>query len=287
MNLERWIARTIDIQADPADRQVLHGYAVWHHLRRLRHRLGGAHATHLQALNVRCHVTAAANLLAWLANQGCTLATCTQADLDRWATDPGVSYRDETGHFVRWAVQHRHASELTFGTHRWQGPSGPLDTEKRWADARRLLHDTTLKPSDRVAGLLLVLYPQRTATISQLTTDHVHLDSDHVEIMLGTAPVVLPEPLADPVRELVAARRGHAAIGAPGRRPLAVPRRSARPAHQRRPARPAPPAHRPEPPAGPVHGAVHARHRTPGRGPRPDARYPHHGRGPMAAGRRW
>jgi hypothetical protein len=223
VKLERWIARTIDIQADPADRRVLHGYAVWHHLRRLRHRLGGMHATHLQALNVRCHVTAAANLLAWLRSQGRTLATCTQADLDRWATGSHASYRDETGHFVRWAVQHRHASELTFGTHRWEGPSGPLDTEKRWADARRLLHDTTLEPCDQVAGLLLVLYAQRTATISQLTTDHVHLDSDHVEIMLGTAPVVLPAPLADLVRELVATRRGHAAIGAPDAVPWLFP----------------------------------------------------------------
>jgi hypothetical protein len=221
--LGRWIAAAINGRVDPADRRILHGYAVWHHLRRLRRRLSGAHAAHLQALNVRCHVTATTNFLDWLASQGRTLATCTQADLDRWAADPKASYRDETGHFVRWAVEHRHAGELTFGAHRWQGPSGPLDTEKRWADARRLLHDDTLKTADRVAGLLLVLYAQRIATISQLTINHIHGDGDHVEIMLGTAPVVLPEPLAGLVRELVATRRGHAAIGAPDTVPWLFP----------------------------------------------------------------
>jgi len=226
VKLERWIAKAIDAAVDPAERRVLHGYAVWHHLRRLRQRLarrGGTRATHLQALNLRCHVTAAANFLAWLRRQGRTLATCTQADLERWATDPKASYRDETGHFVRWAVTHRHASQLAFGTHRWEGPCGPLDTQKRWADARRLLHDTSLQTADRVAGLLLVLYAQRIATISQLTTDHVHADGDRVELLLGTAPIVLPEPVAGLVLELVATRRGQAALGAPATTPWLFP----------------------------------------------------------------
>jgi hypothetical protein len=112
---------------------------------------------------------------------------------------------------------------LTFGADRWQGPRGPLDTEKRWADARRLLRDDTLHTADRVAGLLLVLYAQRIATISHLTVDHVHIGTDHAAIMLGTAPVVLPEPMAGLVRGLVASRRGHAAIGAPDTVPWLFP----------------------------------------------------------------
>ena len=124
---------------------------------------------------------------------------------------------------MRWAVAHRHAGGLTFGADRWQGPRGPLDTEKRWADARRLLRDDTLHTADRVAGLLLVLYAQRIATISHLTVDHVHIGTDHAAIMLGTAPVVLPEPMAGLVRGLVASRRGHAAIGAPDTVPWLFP----------------------------------------------------------------
>jgi hypothetical protein len=113
------------------------------------------------------------NFLDWLAGSGLTLATCTQPDLDRWMAGE-ASYRDETGHFVRWAVACRHAGRLTFGTVRWEGPRGPHDGEKRWDDARRLLQDQTLKTSDRVIGLLLLLYARNLAAISLLTAGHVH-----------------------------------------------------------------------------------------------------------------
>ena len=44
--LERWIATTIAERNDPEEQQLLHRYAVWHVLRRLRRRLGETKATH-------------------------------------------------------------------------------------------------------------------------------------------------------------------------------------------------------------------------------------------------
>jgi hypothetical protein len=114
-----------------------------------------------------------------------TRTSCTQPLVDLWMANPEASYRDETGHFIRWSVQHRHATGLTYGTARRTGPRGSLDTEKRWADARRLLHDDTIPTRDRIAGLLLLLYAQRIATITQLTVDHVHLTPDTVKITFG------------------------------------------------------------------------------------------------------
>jgi hypothetical protein len=221
--LELWVTATIGTREDPGQRRILHGYAVWHHLRKLRRRLAGAHATYLQALNVRCHVTAAVGFLDWLASEDLTLTSCAQPDLDRWACGKDASYWDETAHFVRWAVSQRHASRLTFGAVRWEGPRGPHDGEKRWDDARRLLHDDALATPDRVAGLLLLLYAQRVNSIARLTAGHVRDDGGQVQIMLGTAPVVLPEPLAGLVRKLIATRRGHAAIGRPGITPWLFP----------------------------------------------------------------
>ncbi|MFF3957362.1 amino acid permease [Streptomyces sp. NPDC001890] len=43
----------------------------------------------------------------------------------------------------------------------------------------------------------------------------VSVDDDTVAITFGTSPVVLPEPLAGLIRELVATRRGKAKIGTP------------------------------------------------------------------------
>ena len=216
--LESWIAQTVPARGDLAERQILHSYAVWHHLRRLRQRLGEQHTTRLQDLNVRCHVTAASSFLDWLSARDRPLADCTQADLETWIAG-GHPYRDETAHFVRWAVTHKHARGLTFGATRWHGPAGPLDTQKRWADARRLLHDDSLTVSDRVAGLLLLLYAQRIATITQITADDIHDNGDTVAITFGRVPVTLPEPLAVLVRELVATRKGGNIITAPDAKP--------------------------------------------------------------------
>ncbi|MGX7674617.1 hypothetical protein [Plantactinospora sp. DSM 117369] len=91
-----------------------------------------------------------------------------------------------------------------------------MDTEARWEHARRLLHDHVLKPEDRVAGLLVLLYAQWPSTISRLTLDHIQASDDPVRLRLGREPIVLPEPLADLVRQLVTTRRGHAAIGDEG-----------------------------------------------------------------------
>jgi hypothetical protein len=222
-SLQRWTSGVIGTRGDPAERQILHRYAIWHHLRRLRQRLADAPASQQQVQNVRRHVTAAAGLLAWLAAEGLTLAACTQADLDRWATAPTASNRDETSHFIRWAVRNHHATRLTSPARRWEGPRGPHDTEQRWADARRLLGDDTLDTADRVAGLLVLLYAQHITAISQLTVDHVRIDGDNVSFQLGTVPIVLPGPMAALALELVATRRGSSLIGAPATTPWLFP----------------------------------------------------------------
>ena len=95
--------------------------------------------------------------------------------------------------------------------------------------------EPTLKTSDRVAGLLLLLYAQNLAAISLLTAGHVRTSGDGVSLQLGTAPVVLPGPLTGLVLDLVATRRASTIINAPGTTPWLFPRPAARPAHHRRP----------------------------------------------------
>ncbi|MEC4019308.1 hypothetical protein [Streptomyces sp. H27-D2] len=223
IKLERWTTRTIASRDDHDERAMLHSYAVWHHLRRLRRRLGADHATHLQMANVRSHITAAVNFLDWLSGSGLTLATCTQPDLDQWKAREDLSYWDQTGHFIRWATKTRLAKGLAFGAERWQGPVGPHDSEGRWDDARRLLHDDTLNTADRVAGLLLLFYAQRLSTISTLTVDQVSEANGQVSVRLGTAPTVLPEPLAALVLDLIATRRPYTVIGHADQTPWLFP----------------------------------------------------------------
>ncbi|MDT0347520.1 hypothetical protein [Streptomyces litchfieldiae] len=206
VRLEQRVHGIID-QYDKGDhRQALHGYAVWHLLRRLRTRLKGTFVTDQQAINLRLHVTAADAFLRWLEARGQTLATCTQPQVEAWAaTKP--SYVEEASGFIRWAVAHRYAHGLSAPALRWTGPAGPHDQDRRWADARRLLHDDTLAIADRVAGLLILLYAQKVSSICQLTTDHVSRDDGPIRLHLGSRPITLPEPVDALVEELVATRR--------------------------------------------------------------------------------
>ena len=213
--LERWTAWVIAERPDPGQQQLLQRYAVWHVTRRLRARLGGSHATHNQVVAAQRHIKAAAALLDWLSARDLTLATARQGDLERWLASTQATHRTDVGNFVRWARKQKLTS-LGFAATRWGGPAGVIDTEARWDQARRLLRDATLKPEDRAAGLLVLLYAQWPATISQLTLGHVQATGDQVRIRLGREPVVLPEPLDALVLQLAATRRGHAAIGDQG-----------------------------------------------------------------------
>jgi uncharacterized protein YidB (DUF937 family) len=220
--LERWIAWVIAERPDPSQQQLLHRYAVWHVSRRLRARLGRAHATHHQVAAAQRNIKAAIVLLDWLTARDLTLATARQGDLEAWLTSAQATHRTDAGNFVRWARKQKLTS-LDFAAIRWGGPTGVIDTETRWEQARWLLHDDTLKPEDRVAGLLVLLYAQWPAAISQLTLSHAQASGGQVRIRLGHEPVVLPAPLDALVLKLVATRRGHATIGDQGTSPWLFP----------------------------------------------------------------
>jgi hypothetical protein len=222
--LEHWIAVTVAHQSDPDHREVLHRYAVWHVLRRLRHRLSDNHATYGQLTAAKRNITAAVAFLDRLASTGQTLATARQGDLEDWLTEGTSDSRRlaEAGNFVRWANKNR-LTTAEFPAIRWTGPTGRIDTEARWEQARRLLHDQALAPEDRAAGLIVLLYAQTAATISRLTLDHVQISHDDTYLRLGPQPVLLPEPVDTLIRGLVDNRQGHASLGDHGTSPWLFP----------------------------------------------------------------
>jgi hypothetical protein len=220
--LERWITGVIADRADPDEQQMLHRYAVWHVLRRLRGRLKGADTTHEQVVAAQRVIKAAIALLDWLTAHELTLATARQGDLEAWLVTAKHNHRTDAGNFVRWAKKQK-PTRLDFPATRWSGPSGVIDTETRWQQARWLLHDTTVKPEDRVAGLLVLLYAQWPAALSRLTVDHVEQHGTDVRLRLGREPIVLPEPLAELTLHVAATRRGKAVLGDQGTSPWLYP----------------------------------------------------------------
>ncbi|WP_441248162.1 hypothetical protein [Kitasatospora sp. McL0602] len=213
VRLERFLTGLLASQQDPEQRKVLHQYAIWHLVRRLRQRNNGRPLTPQQFISARQRTHAAVAFLNWLTAHHLILETFQQADLDRWLTDDSATYRQTAGHFIRWARTNK-LTTVHVPAVRWNGPTQPLNDENRWNVARRLLHDDTLKPEDRLAGLLLVLYAQGPSAIHRLTTKDVEVGAQEVRLHLGNAPVQLPEPVAELARTVAANRKGHATIGA-------------------------------------------------------------------------
>ena len=211
VRLARWISEIISARADTDEQQLLHRYATWHLLRRLRHRVGDA-TTYNQSFGVHQRVRAAIALLDWLADANLTLATAGQGDLEAWLASDHATHRRDVGNFVRWAHKQK-LTALELPAVRWTGPTGLIDTETRWEQARWLLHDNSLEPGDRFAGLLVLLYAQFPAAISRLTVADITATDNDVRLRLGPEPVILPEPLAALAVQLVADRQGHAVIG--------------------------------------------------------------------------
>ncbi len=211
--LEAFLAGLLDSQDDADRRRLLHRYLIWHLVRRMRSRNNGKPATRQQSLMIRRLARGAVAFLDWLDGHDLTLSSCQQADLDRWLADGQAVYREEAGRLLRWA----RASKLTAGylasSARWNGPARLLGHQDRRDIARRLLHDDDLKPEDRLAGLLVLLYAQGATAISRMTVSQIQVSDSIVRLRLGRVPIQLPEPAATLARAVAANRKGHATIG--------------------------------------------------------------------------
>jgi hypothetical protein len=213
VSLEAFLAELLASQPDTERRQLLHRYLIWNLVRRLRHRNNAHPATRQQSKMVRRLARGAVKFLDWLDEHDLTMSTLRQADLDHWAADDSATYREEAGRLIRWARANKLTTAHLSATS-WNGPAQILDHQHRWATARRLLHDDNLKPDDRLAGLLVLLYAQGATTISAMTADQIQADDRHARLFLGQVPIHLPEPVATLARVVLTNRKGHATIGA-------------------------------------------------------------------------
>lgn len=100
---DRAAARAIAERSDPGQRRLLYRYSVWHLVRRLRARIGGAHATRDQVAAAQRNIKAAVALLDWLTARGLTLDGARQGDLEAWLASAQAIHRTDAGNFVRWA----------------------------------------------------------------------------------------------------------------------------------------------------------------------------------------
>ena len=208
----QWLAEVLDTISPAADRRLVQAYATWQVMRRLRASAAAAARPRTPTAHARNNIRAAASLLAWLRGRGTTLGACGQADIDQWLrTGPSACLARD---FLSWAAARGHCQPLTIpAPPRATGPA--ISQDQRWTLAARLLHDTALDPTDRVAGCLLLLYGQPLSRIASHDHQPGHRRDGETFIRLGRHDVPVPGPLADAVLQLISGGRSYRGVGSP------------------------------------------------------------------------
>jgi hypothetical protein len=207
--LQRWLATTLATVEHRGDRTIVRSFTTWTQLRRLQARSATEPVSPDQAGRIRSDVAMITRFLAHLRQHGQTLGTCTQADIDTWLAQ-GPPARSRIHSFLAWTAAHGHTRPLDVPVLQSSPQPAFTSNDQRWDLVHRLLTDDTIPAADRVAGLLVLLYAQPAARITQLTISQIHLTPGGVCLTLGSHPVELPPPLADLIRQLLHGRHGYA-----------------------------------------------------------------------------
>ncbi|MFC4004601.1 hypothetical protein ACFS2C_19260 [Prauserella oleivorans] len=227
--LQRFVNELVDGVAHPGDRRLLHAFARWHVIPRLRHRYPQQPVPENAAHGCRDQLTAALRFLSFLRKRSRQLDNCRQADLDAWFDTQRQHISASSKAFLRWARERDRLSRaLTIPVGRPSSPKLFSAADERWAHARSLLHDDdTASVPDRVAACLILLYAQPVTHIAALTTEHIHqADNGTVQLKLGHASLAVLPALGRLLTQLpcelpqgTARNLAHGTWLFPGRRP--------------------------------------------------------------------
>lgn len=199
---ERWLHDRLDSIDDPTVRRPLEQFARWHHLRRLRRRLGDELRGPVDWS--KQEITEVGRFLTWLAKRGKTINTCGQADVDEWLA-AGPTTRHAIRTFIVWTGEQKLNPDLSVGFR--QARTSRLITGDDRLDwlARCLTGEPDTLPH-RVAAVLLLLYAQPLVRVAAMRTEHVQLAPTGLRVLLGKEPASVPDPFAELLRDHLAAR---------------------------------------------------------------------------------
>jgi len=228
---EQWWPNWLDTVANPEHRKALRRFITWHILRSLRTAAAEGDIGYARADAARRQLRASAWFLHHLAATGTSLSRCGQADLDRVFADGNHSREHNLRPFLRWAIRTHRMPALTLPP--YADKAVTLITQQQRVELiRRIYHDRHMELTDRVLGLLVLLYAQPLSRIAQLTVSNISIDtSGQLLIRLGEPATPVPAPFDAIIREHLAARTNQTTATNPGSHWLFPGRRAGQPLH--------------------------------------------------------
>jgi integrase len=206
MLYQRWLTERLASIEDPEHRRLLRHFATWHQVRRLRSKAEKGSLGRSQTSQAKQEITQADAFLASIADRGCTIEHCQQADLDAWHTEK-LATRRPAQTFLRWCMKTNRMPRLTLPPQVIHQDQTPLHQHRRLTILRRTLNDDSLPLRARIAAALVLLYAQPVSRIVRLTVDDVMDDGASITVRLGDPPSPLPEPVANLMRAYMQSRQ--------------------------------------------------------------------------------
>lgn len=200
---ELWLGNAL-LSYSLNSRQLLHRFATWHHLRRMRHDADAGMLKPGSAATARQQITVAGQFLGHLEDRGIRFQDTGQQHLDAWLAD-GPSTRYGARNFVVWAVKNRLLPPLRV-PRRTASTAPVIAQDERLKLLAMLLDDeptSRLLPAVRLVGVLLLLYAQPVSRVLQLRLDDVSETPEGTSLRLGNHPSVLPGAIATLLSEHV------------------------------------------------------------------------------------
>ena len=183
---------------------LIHRFAQWHLLRRLRHLEAQNKVTRSSVQNARATMITAIRLLIWLDELGIALADATQDHFDAYLSEyPGRG--TVLNRFIDWTNHTGATNNLRIPTPQRPDLQVQLSDDQRWAHVETLLHDNTIRRYTRIAGLFMLLFAQPLSRICRMRHDQVTIEPDGtVTTAFDTVPIEMPELLDHLLRDHLA-----------------------------------------------------------------------------------
>jgi hypothetical protein len=196
-SFERWLIIHLATITEPAHAQLVHRFATWEVLPRLRTRATTKPITPAGRNFAGAQIKYATSFLGWLATHDRALHTCNQANIDTWHAEHNERDRRCLRGFLLWGIASKLTRQLRLPPTPTTRRAAPLPQRQRTELLGRLLTNPDPPLRSRVAGVIVLLYAQPLSRIIRLTVDDVVRDEDQVLLRLGEPPSPVPAPVAD------------------------------------------------------------------------------------------
>jgi hypothetical protein len=190
---ESWRPKRLASIEEPAIRREINLYMAWRHQRNLAVRAEAGRLSAAAANGARDQTDAGVRFLRFLSARNRSLSELHQDDIDAFFAEE--SNPRAAVDFLTFAIIHRRCGRVRLpASRRASSPGSSLATIR--TIVQRLLDDESLVLSDRVAGLLVLLFAQCVTRVVELRVSDLCEVERCLTISLGPDPVPLPEPVA-------------------------------------------------------------------------------------------